>query len=390
MNVGELFVNLGVKGADSSGKAIKGIGEGLKGVKSTSLEAKAAILGLMYGFERLMSASGQMGTNMQNFNALTGVSARDLQQWQYAMRQAGGSADEATTSIKAVQNAMEMVNIGKDVPAGLARIGQLTGGVSPKEAREAAENPMAMMRRLREYAEKEQDIALRNINLKSMGLSETMIAGLTRGKFDDKNLNRAPLVSDKEIKNLVAVDVAWTNLGMKIQRAMDHFTAKHGMSITDDISRITDKVILLAEAFTRLLEKVQAFKAVGNLFEGWAKMMDMMAGKSDLSGNKVDENKSKAEKTKDFFLQSFEAWKGLQIQTQEDLAAGVKENKKDYEKDIAPRVGFTNSPVPVQNTELNLTLNFQHDGTDIKKTSDSVTRAVKDAYRQMNAQTRGN
>jgi len=165
MTIAELFVNLGVKGADSAGKALGGVKGGLGEVKSMSLEAKAALVGVIYGLERMMSNSAQLGTSLTNFNALTGISAQQLQQWQYAARQAGVAGEEMTGSMKAVQSTMANMLMGKGAPEGMAMLANKVG-FDPARARDTA----YVLGQLQKFAQSvPQDVG--NAMIKSFGVS---------------------------------------------------------------------------------------------------------------------------------------------------------------------------------------------------------------------------
>lgn len=273
MNVADLFINIAVTGADKTVGAFTGITKGLEETKSASLEAKAAILAAMYATQQLFSQSGQAGTDLTNFNAILGVSAKTLQQYQYAARQVGVSNQEVEGSFKSLQSAMTKTLMGKGAPAGLARVADLTGGISEKDLKAYAEKPQLLIQRLQEYAKREKNAGLRNETLKSFGLSDNFTAALTRNAFTDKQLNKAPVYSDSEIDKLDRANIAWSNLSNKIQMAVGHFNAMHGGQIVNDISMITDKVLKLAEAFITLADKLKFFEGVGKAFEGWAAIL---------------------------------------------------------------------------------------------------------------------
>ena len=127
MKIGELFIDLGVKGKDVTGKAIRSIHDGLQGVADTSLSTKAAIVGVVFGIERMMSFSSKMGAGLKEFSLLTGLSTRELQKWQYAGRKVNVSNEEVESSFKSIQQAMGDMLIGKGAPEGMALLADAVG-----------------------------------------------------------------------------------------------------------------------------------------------------------------------------------------------------------------------------------------------------------------------
>ena len=385
MTIAELFVNLGVKGADSAGKALKGVKGGLGDVKSMSLEAKAAILGVVYGLQRMMSASAQQGTDLSNFASLTGLSTKVLQQYQYAGQQVGITNEEVAGSFKQVQNAMMQTLTGQGAPSGLARVAELTGGIT----REQAKDTELMMRKLQEYALKEQNQALGNQNLKSFGLSEGVIAGMRRNAFNEDIMKKAPSYTDAQIKSLDKVNAAWANLGGQIKKAFGDFTAKDGLKIVREISMITTEVIKMAKAFMQLADSLQLFKGISKIFEGWGMIFKGITEGVDTvkdAATGSDKKKTAAQdRLKEWGETFMDIFKGMEIVGKEQTYG------KDYETGIKnkvlPSVRSGDSSKKDQNIHINQNLNFQHDGKDSKKTGDSVKKAVQGAALQMFTQT---
>ncbi len=273
-SIAELFINLGIKGSDKTLGAIGKTKDGLKETASASLEAKAAIVGAMYALERLFATSGKAGTDLTNFTSILGVSAKTLQQYQYAARQVGVSNQEVEGSFKALQSTMTKTLMGEGAPKGLARVAQLTGGMTAKDIEAFAKQPQLLIEKLQQYAARESNVGLRNEVLKSFGLSDGMIAAVSRQAFKPSIMNKAPAYGDKEIQSLDKANIAWSNLGTKIEMAFGHFNAKHGGELVGDISKVTDGVLKLVESFTALAEKAEIFKWIGKSIEGWTVIFD--------------------------------------------------------------------------------------------------------------------
>lgn len=375
LNVGELFISLGVQGSEKTIGAITGVTQGMGGLASTSLEAKAAILGAMYGLERLMSASAQMGTGLTNFNALTGMSTRQLQQWQYAARQAGVSGEEMTGSLKSVQGAMTNMLLGKGAPAGLGMLAQKVGFDTSR-----ARDTFYVMEQLQKFA-KSAPADIGNNVLKSFGIGEGTIAAMRRGVFNDKNFSKAPVFGEKEIASLDRGNIAWSNLGQKIEMAVGHFNAAHGEQLVNDISKIVDQVLKLTNALVKLSEQLKVFQVLEKAIGLSASLINVTStGVSAVSGAVHDPSKRLpfAEDTAENMYKGFKVF----IQTMAASAIAVSDM-------IAPPTAAQGSPGPTQTNHVSIQQTFQHDGKDHKQVGDSVKKAVKDAHRQIGAQMVG-
>lgn len=378
ITAGELFVNLGVKGSDKTIGALTGIKKGLGETASMSLEAKAAIVGAMYALERLFAASGAAGTNLTNFNALTGLSTKQLQQWQYAARQAGISNEEFTGSLKAVQTGMTNMLLGKGAPEGMALLANKVG-FDPKRARDT----FYVMEQLQKFA-KTAPADVGNSVLKSFGVSEGTIAGMRRGVFNQQAFAKAPSYSDKEIGALDKANVAWSNLGNKIEMAFGHFNAKHGGALVNDISKIVTQVIKLAEALQHVAEKLKLFTIFEKSLGAVAGFLETTA--TLFGGSEKDRSKKASEiskKVNSGETRSFLEKLGLNLKGGNPFLANMSE-KQPIQPDITPSVKAPSQQANTQNVNINQNLNFQHEGKDHKRTADSVKKANQDALRQYN------
>lgn len=376
MNIAELFVNLGIKGADKTVGALTDVKKKMGELGSTSLEAKAGIVAAMYALEKLFAASGAAGTGLTNFNSLLGVSAKTLQQYQYAARQMGVSNQEVEGTFKTLQSTMTKTLLNGDAPKGLARLSLLTGDLNRGDLLKFQQNPELLIQRLQQYAQKEKNVGLRNETLKSFGVGDGMIAAMSRGGFSSQALAKAPTYSSREIGSLNDANIAWSNLGNKIEMAVGHFNARHGAQLVSDISNIVNQVMKMVEAFTILAEKLKFFQAIGLAFEGWSKIL----GGITESVGAVTGAVSDPKKRKELF---------------ENVKNGIKDFAATASYAVTPESAITpsmipnNGAVPNQNINVNQNLHFQHDGKDHQKTSQSVKKAVQDSYRQMSAQGQG-
>lgn len=378
MNIGELFINLGIKGSEKTIGAIDSTRKGMSELGSASLQTKVMILGAMYALERMMAQSAGLGTNLSNFNAVTGLSTKSLQEWQYAAQQAGVAGEEVAGSVKSVQDNMGKMLMGKGMPEGF---GQVKAAVGLEENK--VRDPFYVMKQLQEYA-KTVSPDVGNIALKSFGLSEGVIAAMRKNMFREDIFAKAPKYGEGEINQLNKVDVAWKNLGQKVEMAFGHFTAGHGMKMVGDISKITTEVIKLAEAFIKLADKIELFKQIGRVFEGWAEIFKglesvMKFVEQGLSSD-YSENKKSMEKSSEFFGGAKEMGIGISNAIVDKI--GLPSMFKIGQDYAAPNVKSSPSNAGTVNN-INQNLHFQHDGKDANKNAESHKQGLKQALGQM-------
>lgn len=262
LNVGELFVSLGVKGTEKTVQAFTQIKTGISGVASTSLEAKAAIIGVLYGLEQLMSSSGQVGTNLINLNALLGISTKTLQQYEYAGRQVKISNQEMDASFSQLKAKMTD-NIFHGTNAG--QLSYIASKVGLDQNRKT--DTEYVFQKMQEFARTQPKEIVRSILSPFVG--DNVITGMLRNAFSPNILKRAPTYSEGELHSLDRANIAWSNLNTKIEMAVGRFNAMHGNQLVNDISKLIPKVIELTESFVKLAETMKAFQWLGKIFEGW-------------------------------------------------------------------------------------------------------------------------
>lgn len=417
-----MFVSLGVKGSDKTIQAFTQVKTGLSGIASTSLETKAAIIGVMYALEQMMSESAQRGINLSNFNALTGISVKQLQQWQYAARQAGESNEEFEGTLKAIQDKMAQMKLNKGQPEGLQLLASQVG-FDVKKAFDQQNGIFYVLKKAQELIKTSLPTDVQNTILKSFGISEGTIAALRKGVFNATNFNRAPIYGDKEVDQLAKVNVLWGNLNQKILMLSGRFTAKYGTEIVGDISKIADAVFKVINAFTKLSEQLQIFKLIGEAFKGWEITLNKISSivdkinpkgtaKEEKKSNEVLDNAAKNIQTgeqnpfvmlKGIFDNYFShpSQEGNKINNNSDSLSTIKEffnsfldiviGKSLYNENKNNNITPKLAPLPTtpnsQNTNINQNLYFQHEGKEHMQIKDSVHKAVGEAWKQSSAQS---
>lgn len=271
MIAAELFIKLGILGDGKAKQQLTGIKGTLGEVKTSGLAAKAAILGMVYGLERLMSNSMNAGASLMSYANATGLSAERLQQWQYAARHANVSAEEMEQSMTNLQSSMIKMQMGEGVPSGMGVIANAVG-IDMARVRDTD----YMMKKLMQYANTEKNTDFANEMLKSFGLSMNTIAGGRQGFFSEKHMAQAPVYSNAEAAKLQQVKNAWGDLGQSFEMMIGHLNAKHGLKVVKDLQGVSKELIKMVNSFAKLIEQTKALSLLGTIFKGWGEVFGII------------------------------------------------------------------------------------------------------------------
>lgn len=269
MKIADLFVDLGVKGDGKAQEALKGVNLSLDSIKTNGLAAKAGVLGVLYGMQRLASNSAQTGADLMSFAASTGLSIDNLQRWQYAAKLANVTAEEMKSSIIGLQQSMLKMAQGQGAPSGYNIItGALKKSGTGFDDRRTGDTKY-MMEKMREYAQLEKNVAFANDKLLSMGLSLEMIAAMRRGKMNESVLRSAPVYSSKEAESLDKVNAGYAKIGNQWEMGIGKINAKFGPGFVKELGSATKEVLGMVTAISKLADQLHVIGMIGAAFEGW-------------------------------------------------------------------------------------------------------------------------
>lgn len=372
MNVGELFVSIGVKGANQVVGALGGVSRSVKETAHQSLLLKASLVGAVYATQRLFSESNKIGVSLTNFAAQTQLSTKTLQQYQYAAELVGVSNEEMLGTFKQLQGVMTEAQLGK-ISTALGQILRLTGSTDA-DLGKFAKDPALFLQKLQGFATNERiPIGLRNKFLGELGIGAGVQGALFRGAFDPKILGRAPTFSSREIKGLDSANQAWVKMFKDIEMSVGRFNAANGAQIASDIGKIVNALLKLGDALTKLAKQLGLFEGLTALTSGTTDLLGgekggLSSATADIHGDASTVNKLKT-------LLNFLSY----------AAFGTYEHpNQEYFKNPAPAIspgvgGSTKNNTTIINQELN----FQHDGRDAGKVSQTHGDAIKRAAGSM-------
>jgi hypothetical protein len=214
LNIGELFVKLGVK-ADT--KELKSFTDNIKDLPNQIFSLKNALLGLtIFGLDKMIGSTVDSVVALENFNKQTGLSIDTLQHWQRAGEKANlaMSPEQITQNIAALQKSINDYNQFGIANQGLNLFGIQTQG---KDA-------FKVLEQIRAYA-RSHPIGETMFRLNQTGLSSEMINVLKLSKEEFDKLGQGNFLGEKGRKSVMALGLQIKNLKKEFQDLKDNATA---------------------------------------------------------------------------------------------------------------------------------------------------------------------
>lgn len=296
MNIAEFFVSLGVKGSEKTIGAVQKVAQGMKGLWNSSIEAKIAIMGAFYGLQQLTATSNRTGTELKQFTVLTGMSARMLQQYEYAAQQVVGHNVELADTFKGLQDRIKDMLGGQG--GGFQYLGAMVNALKKSgitveldEAKRWLTDVPLLMQRMQQFA------ALPNVSniwkekiLSQMGATPDLIQAMLMGGLTPGKLEAAKpyTYSDAEVDRLTRASTAWANMGTAMERSVGRFNAEYGPEMAKNLEKIVEALLGpkgLVPALAQLSDSIKAADSLNTVFSTIAHEVETLAHltKGDLS-----------------------------------------------------------------------------------------------------------
>lgn len=366
MNLAEFFIKVGTKGDGDTKKNMLSLSGTIKEVRSSSLAAKAAILGVLYGIERFTGAAGEKGNNLLNFAAATDVSAQSLQKWQYALGQVGVKGEEVTGTISAIQKAIQNMQLGKGAPEGFQQFVQSVG----VDLNKVNDIPY-LLSKAQEFAKKSGPI-LRKRFVEGLGVGENLFGALVRNPTLNPEGLRGVALSDKQLEGLSRFDAARYRLGYKVALESEKLLSAYGPKVAVGMERALDRIIVkahtLAKAFSEWVQ--------GGGLDRFITRMEILADKLERVFGPIAR------------LLSAQT-PGAEPNTRVDTPLEAKFREMIYKvlpppTSNAPTYGPPSSARGPASVTVNQT--FENNGEDPRVVQDAAKKGIREAYRGMPAQ----
>lgn len=392
MKIGSLFVQLFSKGGGDVSKQLSTIKDGMVDAKMKAFAMKAAIVGAVFGFERLMSFSAKTGAGLKEFSMLTGLSTEQLQKYQFAGRQFNATNESIAGSIKAMQSA-----IGRQMLEGGAVLGleQLQLEVGFDITRAEHDIDYAMQKLQQFAATTSIGVVKRNEILRSFGISDDVISAMAQMAFTRKNMANAPLFNNQDRDALAKMNAEMAEFYNSLKMSVGVLMSAVGPEITSGLKDISKMIFDFANGINKNSSALLGFKTmIAGIFDVIKIGTQLIIKLFEIIGNftsgfdkftdeSLDKNFGGA--LGDLFNKSI---KGIV----DSLGLDIIDNKTI--ENVVPKsneiIVPQNKSTQSNSININQSLNFNGDGENAREVGREVktssTDVFQQAFRQLNSQ----
>lgn len=253
MTVAELFIKIGVAGAEGVTRSLTGVQKGLGGLLDTSLATKAGILGVIAGLERLTGFASQVGMDLNKFAMTTGLSTDKLQNWQYMGEKFDVTGKEMASTITGLQSTITDMMLGKGMPEGAAALGI-----------KMTRDPFDLMKQLTKRAKELPPDVARNL-IKSFGISDDVFQMMRSVNLEMDKIKSKDIISTKEIKKLTDINKAWKDMWFTMKTMGVKIIAAEGLGAVQELANAFKLFSDAGKYLFDLMEKFKGLKVVAGV-----------------------------------------------------------------------------------------------------------------------------
>ena len=215
MNIGELFVTLGIKGEGLG--TLKEVGKAIADLPIDAAAAIAGMAGISFELSKMAEEAMRTAVSFQMFSSETGLSWQELQKWQIVAEQANVSAESVSSSISALQRNLAEIRLGRGNIAPFQML-----GINPNQ------DAFGVIRQLRNRIKGLNPAMATNL-VSQMGLSPDMmhVLQLTDKQFTEF-ANHVHGLNERQYKDFLQAREILVQWGQTFRFAMfdvvSHFT----------------------------------------------------------------------------------------------------------------------------------------------------------------------
>lgn len=409
MQIAELFVKMGVKGADTTARTMDGLKKGMQGLKDSSLATKAAVAAAVYGLQRLMSGAMEQGMTLQQVSQYTGMSAEMLQRWSKAASDAAGVGQDELLGVfrQLFDNFAAMDVLSEDAVKGINNVALKLGeaGVAFDRTKIKGKDGMNyLLESLRKYSQLENNDQVRSLVLGQKGFGLTyQMQNFLRG-YKGNIMDIKPDISEAGVNALANMDRRMNAIGRRMQKVRNDMTLALGPEFLSGLEAATTGIEKLTLSLIRLNKHVPVLSALSEGVKALAEIPKAMGAAIELINGEFDKRDqgkknifgTKGNSLKDNAIsRGFQAWfEGTSKLFTEGFNPGGKglipwEPKKEFQgSDFGITPSRRNDPVlmgpqsnaaPVQN--INQSFNIRsEDLTNPQKAASVQKNAASEAF----------
>lgn len=194
MNIGELFVKIGIKGGKESIATMNQL-------KTTTITTKAAIIGAVVAFAKMSQEARKLAMNLDVFEKTTGLSGDSIQKLSFRAAAAGVNLESLDGTLQSIQQRVTDISLGQgDIyPFQMWGIG-------------LSKDPVKVLDQIAEKIKvlQQKSPAMAAKMASDFGLSNAMVYALLNEQTEE--LNKQFILKGKDKEALVALNREWYKL----------------------------------------------------------------------------------------------------------------------------------------------------------------------------------
>lgn len=253
INIAELFVRVGLTDENVVLKGLKKVGEGFKAAASEAWQMKAAVVGALYGLERLTKNASQEGLELRKFADTFGLSTEKLQEFQIRLREWDAEEDlqPAIIGLKKAITAAQFGQADSDMLAGMNMF-----GIDPFKVESEFEIIERIGNKIKSTSGAERSKAL--FGASKLGISDNLFQGLANTDFK-KAIDKSLILTPKQIATLSDINKEWKQFWWNMQRFGTSAVAAYGGAF---IGSLSNTVKILRDASGWVGDMLREFEAM--------------------------------------------------------------------------------------------------------------------------------
>lgn len=269
MQIGELFVSLGFKGADKANKDLVKTKDNMVGLTKKTIGMIGALAGVTIGLSALYNRAVGSGTALTKFSNFTGKSSKELQKWQYIAMEAGVAGAEVENSFRRLSEIAGDFNITGNFPAELQKIAEVTGGLDLDKLDDAD----YMLRKIQAFLQSgaETQSVLNNIAGGLVG--QDMIQFLNQNRKDPSQVPDSAIMSDQTAKALQKTKADFDKFFKDLEVRFARLFVKVAPDVLPRLKELAVEVVNLSEALINFLSRNKVFEMMGHVIKAMTKAL---------------------------------------------------------------------------------------------------------------------
>lgn len=363
MKIAELFVKLGLQGQGDMQKGLGKVSSSMKELFSLSIQTKLTLAGLVGGLTMAARSAGKTGQGLMQFKNAFGLSAQELQKWQYAALNFGVQGEEVQSTIESIQDLLTKGFAG----GGFDEFARL--GIDVTKAKNAFDVLLQVQEKI-----KKGNIDVARLFSSGM-ISSNMFQFLRRA--EDMSKFKAPkgaIASDAQLARQEKIAVSFDRFGNDLKKDLDAFVVNNSKAILETMAALKE---ILRDLLKFMADNRETIKKLTDVLVEFLKFVTKSAGGAleTITGS-VQESKAKGRGSIATTAMAINAPFAKLGQNMVDV---IKINAKNYFDERALQKyreeHSGRSPQSVQSQE---TVNYNINGIDVNdRLQESTKRDIK-------------